>query len=66
MDMKYFTIFCLIGLSLALPRPADPDLKEISYEIPKYEAEVNVIFGFEIQLKNSFCSFQKQDFKNSF
>ena len=48
MDMKYFTIFCLIGLSLALPRPADPDLNEISYEIPKYEAEVNVIFGFEI------------------
>ena len=48
MDVKYFTIFCLIGLSLALPRP-HPDLKEISYEIPKYEAEVNVIiFGFEI------------------
>jgi hypothetical protein len=43
MGMKYFTIFCLIGLSLALPRPQDLDLQEITYEIPKYEVEVNVI-----------------------
>ena len=49
MDMKYFTIFCLIGLSLALPQPQDPGLHEITHEIPKYEVKVNVItnFGFE-------------------
>ena len=34
MEMKYFTIFCLIGLSLALPKP-------------NYEVEVNIISVIE-------------------
>ena len=34
MAMKYFAIFCLIGLSLALPKP-------------NYEVEVNIIFVIE-------------------
>ena len=49
----YFTIFCLIGLSLALPKPQDPDLQEITYEIPKYEVEVNVILVWK-KLKKKF------------
>ena len=34
MAMKYFAIFCVIGLSLALPKP-------------NYEVEVNIIFVIE-------------------
>ena len=54
----YFTIFCLIGLSLALPKPQDPDLQEITYEIPKYEVEVNVILVLK-KLKKKFIFFIK-------